>query len=101
LSFPLHEGRVAASTTQVPLFALFALKASFNWEATNSNNAKGGTILAEARQANETLIPHSRRRPGRNQHTTFGSVISASEKRMPSRPRPDFLTPPNGIESRR
>jgi hypothetical protein len=34
--------------TQVPLFALFARKAFLNWEAKNSNNAKGGTLLAEA-----------------------------------------------------
>jgi len=49
----------------------------------------------------EIRIPKFGQMPGRYQHTTFGSVISASEKRIPSRPSPDFLTPPNGIESRR
>jgi hypothetical protein len=37
--------------TPVPLFTLFALKALLNLEATNSNNVKGGTILADARGA--------------------------------------------------
>jgi ribosomal protein L11 methyltransferase len=37
--------------TPVPLFTLFALKALLNLEATNSNNVKGGTMLAEARSA--------------------------------------------------
>jgi len=32
----------------VPLFALFALTALVNWEATNSNNAKGGTGVVDA-----------------------------------------------------
>jgi len=32
----------------VPLFALFAPTALFNWEATNSNNAKGGTGVVDA-----------------------------------------------------
>jgi hypothetical protein len=40
--------RVAASTTQVPLFALFTLYALPNPDAIKSNNAKGGTKLAEA-----------------------------------------------------
>jgi hypothetical protein len=39
--------------------------------------------------------------PGRYQQTTLGSVISASEKRIPSRPRPELLMPPKGMESRR
>jgi hypothetical protein len=43
-----HSASVAASMTQVPLFALFARKAFLSWEGTNSNNAKGGTLLAEA-----------------------------------------------------
>jgi hypothetical protein len=34
--------------TPVPLFTLFALKALLSCEATNSNNVKGGTFLAEA-----------------------------------------------------
>jgi len=40
--------RIAASTTQVPLFALFALEALPKWDATNPNNAKGGTTHTEA-----------------------------------------------------
>ena len=36
---------------------------------------------------------------GKYQHTTFGSVISCNENLTPSRPRPEPLTPPNGIES--
>jgi len=43
---PAHSERVGASTTQVPFFALFAREGLLNWEATNSNNAKGGTLLA-------------------------------------------------------
>ena len=39
--------------------------------------------------------------PGRYQHTTLGSVISARENRMPSRPRPELLMPPKGMESSR
>jgi hypothetical protein len=42
--------RLAASTTPVPPFTLFALKALHKWQATNSNNVKGGTTLAEARR---------------------------------------------------
>jgi hypothetical protein len=42
---------IEASTTQVPPFTLFAPKAFLNWEATNSNNVKGGTMLAEAGSA--------------------------------------------------
>ena len=41
-----HKRRLDASTTQVPLFALFAREGFLNWGATNSNNAKGGTPLA-------------------------------------------------------
>jgi hypothetical protein len=44
--FAAHQGRFAASATQVPLFALFARERFLNWGATNSNNAKGGTPLA-------------------------------------------------------
>jgi hypothetical protein len=33
--------------TPVPLFTLSALKAIFSCGATNSNNVKGGTFLAE------------------------------------------------------
>ena len=51
IGIPAHQGRLAASTTPVPLFTLFALKASLNLEATNSNNVKGGTYLAEAGRA--------------------------------------------------
>ncbi len=36
------------STTQVPLFALFALEALPIRTVTNSNNAKGGTLHADA-----------------------------------------------------
>jgi len=32
----------------VPLFALFACNALLIWDATNSNNAKGGTGVADA-----------------------------------------------------
>jgi hypothetical protein len=32
----------------VPLSALFALTTLFNWEATNSDNAKGGTGFVDA-----------------------------------------------------
>jgi hypothetical protein len=39
-----------AAASVVPLFALFALAALFNWEATNSNNAKGGTGVVDAAQ---------------------------------------------------
>ena len=39
---------MAASTTPVPLFTLFALKALLDLEAMISNNVKGGTMLAEA-----------------------------------------------------
>lgn len=39
--------------------------------------------------------------PGRWKQTTFGSVISCNENFSPSRPRPEYLTPPKGIESRR
>jgi len=39
--------------------------------------------------------------PGRLKHTTFGSVISCRENLRPSRPRPEYLMPPNGIESKR
>ena len=39
--------------------------------------------------------------PGRYQHITLGSVISWRENLIPSRPRPEFLTPPNGMESSR
>ena len=41
-----NQRRIAASATQVPLFALFVRDESLNREATNSNNAKGGTPLA-------------------------------------------------------
>jgi hypothetical protein len=56
-----HEQRQPASTTLVPLFTLFALKALLlkallDWEATNSNNVKGGTFLAEARGAKKLRI---------------------------------------------
>jgi len=58
-----NETRVAASTTQVPLFTLFAPTASLDLEATSSNNVKGGTMLAEARSAyrvhSSFLIPNS------------------------------------------
>ena len=46
---PAHQKGDAVSTTQVPLFTLFALKASRDFEAPNSNNVKGGTMHAEAR----------------------------------------------------
>jgi hypothetical protein len=39
---------MAASTTQVPLFALFALEAPPRQDAMKSNNAKGGTMHTEA-----------------------------------------------------
>ena len=42
--------------TPVPLFTLFALKAFSIREATNSNNVKGGTLLAKARWAMSTLL---------------------------------------------
>ena len=42
---------MAASTTPVPLFTLFALKALLDLEAMISNNVKGGTMLAEAGRA--------------------------------------------------
>ena len=42
---PANSERLAASETQVPLFALFARKGFLNLGATNSNNAKGGTPL--------------------------------------------------------
>ena len=32
-------------------------------------------------------------------HTTLGSVISIRENLMPSRPSPEFFTPPKGIPS--
>ena len=35
----------------MPLFALFVSKAFLDWGAKNSNNAKGGTLHAEARRA--------------------------------------------------
>lgn len=35
----------------------------------------------------------------RLKQTTFGSVISSSANLMPSRPRPEFLTPPKGMAS--
>jgi len=35
----------------VPLFALFAREGFPIWRATKPNNAKGGTILADARGA--------------------------------------------------
>jgi hypothetical protein len=44
-----HQGRYAASATQVPLFTLFALKALLDLETKISNNVKGGTMRAEAR----------------------------------------------------
>jgi len=40
--------RVAASATPVPLFTLFALRTLLDWEATISNNVKGGTMHADA-----------------------------------------------------
>jgi hypothetical protein len=42
------QARMAASTAQVPLFALFAREALPKQNATNPNNAKGGTTNAEA-----------------------------------------------------
>ena len=51
------EARVDASTTQVPLFALFAPEALRYFGAANSNNAKGGTMHAEARRANYRRSP--------------------------------------------
>jgi hypothetical protein len=36
--------------TQEPPLALFAREASPDYGSTSSNNAKGGTLLAEARQ---------------------------------------------------
>jgi hypothetical protein len=39
---------------------LFALKALLDWEAMNSNNVKGGTILAEARRAMKTPLAEAR-----------------------------------------
>jgi hypothetical protein len=39
--------------------------------------------------------------PGRYQQTTLGSVISCSENLIPSRPSPDPLIPPKGMESSR
>ncbi len=44
-----HLTRVAASSTPVPLFTLFALKAFLVLVAPISNNVKGGTLHAEAR----------------------------------------------------
>jgi hypothetical protein len=35
----------------MPLFTLLALGALLDWEATNSNNVKGGTLHAEAGSA--------------------------------------------------
>jgi len=59
--------------------------------------AAGALILdADLQQRLRTYLT-----PGRYQQTTFGSVISASENRIPSLPRPELLTPPKGIESRR
>jgi hypothetical protein len=46
-----YEARVSASTTPVPLFTLFALKTVLYLKAMNSNNVKGGTMLAKARSA--------------------------------------------------
>jgi hypothetical protein len=37
-----------AAASVVPLFALFALTALFNWAVMNSNNAKGGTGVVDA-----------------------------------------------------
>ncbi len=38
---------------------------------------------------------------GRWKQITFGSVISCKENLMPSRPRPEYLMPPKGMESNR
>jgi hypothetical protein len=48
---PAHQKGYAVSTTQVPLFTLFALNASLDFEAPTSNNVKGGTMHAEAGSA--------------------------------------------------
>ena len=44
----LKERHGGASTAPVPLFTLFALKVSLDFKATNPNNVKGGTCLADA-----------------------------------------------------
>ena len=49
--FAAHEGRTAASATQVPLVALFAREQFLTWGATNTNNATGGTLLVAAGSA--------------------------------------------------
>ena len=41
---------------EVPLFALFALKVSLDWRATNSNNAKGGTCVVEAATRSQSAL---------------------------------------------
>ena len=52
-----NEERFAAETTPVPLLTLFALKASLDLEALNSNNVRGGTCLAEAGGAKKIRQP--------------------------------------------
>jgi hypothetical protein len=46
-----HQERYAASTTQGPPFALFEFVALHASDTLRANNAKSGTLLAEARSA--------------------------------------------------
>jgi len=99
----VQAGRVGRRSTAAPGGGALGLA-----ERPDRRDAGGRAVGEEERAAAPRRLPSV---PGRAtryagsgrrlKQTTFGSVISWSAKRIPSRPSPEPLTPPNGIASRR
>ena len=99
----LHPARVSARGSRVAAVGPIARRAS-----GPRRSVAGGYMRTRGRAAQRSersdaggalsSVPHM---VGRYQQITLGSVISCKENLIPSRPRPEFLIPPNGIESSR